>query len=241
MLTAPAPTLAYEVMAPGIAAREYPVSVRFGPVLDGDAVLRPQDLRTASLLAYRQGGPSGGVEAWDSATRSWVPEGLAGPSGDRMVHHDGDLQPWEGLVVGASDQFSPPEWSYLAFTFRGMFATDDEVFVTGESEPVVLRPVSERNLVVIGPPEDEKPENATEALVRLKDTPFSVVGELHIYRSYGSATVSLVNSAGASVLLHPDGSIDLTPAPGKAVRIAGDVETGRLSYLDAGGTRKQAN
>jgi hypothetical protein len=46
--------------------------------------------------------------------------------------------------------------------------------------------------------------------------------------------------AGASIVLHPDGRIELTPAAGQRVVVAGDLETEHITYLPAGGFVKQA-
>jgi hypothetical protein len=48
----------------------------------------------------------------------------------------------------------------------------------------------------------------------------------------------LANSAGAAVILQPDGSIELRPAPGRSVRVTGDLDTERIRYAPAGGGPK---
>ena len=66
-----------------------------------------------------------------------------------------------------------------------------------------------------------------------------MIGGLRSHRSSPGAEVTLSNAAGASVVLRPDGSIELRPAarPLRSL-VAGDLETERITYLPAGGGPK---
>ena len=93
--------------------------------------------------------------------------------------------------------------------------------------------------MVIGPGEDEKPESATQARLVLKSPAMEVIGRVLIERSAPGARITIDNSAGASVVLHPDGHIELRPAAGRNVVVAADLEAERITYLPAGGGPKR--
>jgi hypothetical protein len=163
-------------------------------------------------------------------------------AGDPLIHRAELAQPWQAIVLGAGGKppISTATAGYPQYSFRVRFDTAHEEVVT-ESPVVTFGSVADRNLMVLGPAEGEKPDNATQARIQLRDPALTTIGGLVIARDAGSARVRLSNSAGASIILQPDGSIDLTPAAGMPVLVTGDLETGRLVYTDASGNRKQAN
>ena len=106
-------------------------------------------------------------------------------------------------------------------TCAALFATKDpdEIVLSGPSaERRASVGVSDKNLMVLGPGDDEKPEDATEARLLLKNTGLHESSAAsHRPRRAGRA-VTLGNAAGASIVLHADGSIELAPAAGQARR-----------------------
>lgn len=245
MLTVPVPDLAYEALAPSVAAAELPLIVGVGPVSADGLVLTPVELRTFSLVTYRRLAPASFAEVWDPSGSQWLPEGS--PVGDAPLAHLPDQPvPWQGTVVAAAGedasgqpQFTKAAGGYPAYTFRVLFATQEETALSGPSAPVVFAGVADRNLMVLGPGEGENPGNATEARLQLKNPGFQVIGGLVVHRDSPGAEVTLSNAAGASVVLLPDGGVEVRPAPGQDVVVAGDLETERITYLPAGGGPKQ--
>lgn len=252
MLTVPPPTLDYDALAPGVAAAEQPLTVRLGPVLREGQPLSPEQLTGFVLLASRRLGPASPAELWDPAAAAWVPEGSVFSAGEPLVFREGQPQPWEGLVVAGGQRDASGQLTFAAasggfpqYRFRGRFEIDDgvtyEEAVSAESDAVAFGSVADRNRMVLGPAEGERPDTATEARFQLKDAALQLVGGLVIRRSGSSAEVTVNNATGASVVLRPDGAIELRPAPGRGVTVAGDLETERLTYRPAGGgAKKQA-
>jgi hypothetical protein len=239
MLTVPDPTLAYEPLAPGLAARELPLTVAVGPVTLDGVPLGPERLDQATLLTCRRSTPAAEVEQWDGANGAWVADSSDPSGGDRLMFLPGLPQPWQALLVaGGQPRFEAATSGYPEYSFRVRFATTREVAVA-ESPPVAFGSVLDRNLMVLGPGEGEQPDTATEARLQLKDPAFSIVGGLVVRREGASALVTLSNATGAAVVLMPDGGLELRPAPGRGVVVAGDLETERLVYRPGGGGPKK--
>jgi hypothetical protein len=239
MLTVPLPRLAYEPLAPGVAAAEQPLSVTVGPVLDGPRPQTPVELRTFGLVGYRRSAPGALLDVWDPEGKQWWPEGTA-VAAETLAFRDDQPDPWQAvLVAGGGDRFALGQGGYPAYSFRALFTGADETAISGPSDSVSFGSVADRNLMVLGPGDGEKPESATQARVLLKDTALQVIGGLVVRRDVPGAEVTLSNAAGASVVLRPDGAIELRPAAGRGVTVAGDIETERVVYRPAGGGAKQ--
>ncbi|GAF48246.1 hypothetical protein [Rhodococcus wratislaviensis] len=250
MLIVPTPNLAYEPAAPGVATLEKPMHIAGGPVLDEGTPVGPVGLQTFGLLAFRRAGPGALSEVWHSGHRKWLPDptphlGQVPVSG--LAYRDGDPSPWQAIVVaaGAVDavgqpQFAKAKGGYPAYRFRSWFATRaGATGLSAPSAPVSFAGVADRNLMVLGPADGEKLEHATEARLLLKDTGLQVIGGLVVRRDSPGAEITLSNAAGAAVVLKPDGSIELRPAPGKQVLMASDLETERIVYRPGGGGPKK--
>jgi hypothetical protein len=247
MLTAPPPQLAYEALAPSVAAVELPVNVTVGPVLAEGLPQGPVELGTFGLLGYRQLLPGALAEVWDANQKVWLPEGeVAGTT--QLAYLPEQPDPWQGTVVagGGTDAFGNAQFGkavggYPSYTFRALFISHaGEAFLTGPSAEVTFAGVADRNLMVLGPGEGEKPDEATEARLLLKNTGLQVIGGLMVRRDSPGAEVELSNSAGASVVLRPDGSIELRPASGRTVVVAGDLDTEHIVYRPVGGGVKKS-
>lgn len=246
MLTVPVPELAYEALSPSVAAAELPVTVNVGHVDAEGVVLTPVELSTFSLVTYRQLGPGASSEIWDPGAKRWMPEGATvGPA--PLAYLPDQSSPWQGTVVagGGEDAFGQPQFAravggYPSYSFGALFATSDEVALSGPSATIVFASVADRNQVVLGPGDGEKPDDATEARLLLKDPGYQVIGGLVVRRDSLSAEVTLSNTAGASVVLRADGAVEVRPGPGRSVVVDGDLETERITYRPAGGGPKQA-
>lgn len=248
MLTVPAPTLAYGALAPGVAPRELPLTVGLADVTDGGAALGPADLTTFGLVSYRQLAAGALREVWTPSAKTWLPDPGPDPAtGSPMAFMVGSPQPWQGIVVaaGPTDVVGAPVFAsgaggYPAYSFAGVFVTKTgDLALGGSSDSVCFGSLADRNLMVIGPADGEKPDNATEARVLLRSPALSVIGGLVVHRDSPGAEVTLSNAAGASVVLRPDGSVEVRPAFGRSVLVAGDLETDRITYQPAGGGPKQ--
>jgi len=251
MITIPKPTLQFEDAGGGVAALEKPVNVLIGDVKQGTALLDPAALATFGLFSYRRATSGAGLEIWDDAAKQWKPD--PGNAVDAfkptpLANKQGDPNPWQGIVVAAGGkdsagqpQFSKAKSGYPNYSFRAWFATKDgaEKKLSDPTDNLQFVGASDKNLMVIGPGEDEKPEQATQSRVLLKDTALNVIGQLLIERDSPGARVTVSNEAGASVVLHPDGHIELRPAPGKRVVVSGDLETERITYQPSGGGLKR--
>ncbi|OBF33692.1 hypothetical protein A5724_19270 [Mycobacterium sp. ACS1612] len=245
MLTVPAPQLTYEALSSSVAALELPLTVTVGPVLLDSAPQTPVELSTFSLVGYRQPSALSAPEVWDPAARQWLAEGSA-VADTPLAYLPAQPAPWQGTIVAAvgQDASGQPQFvkaiaGYPSYWFRALFADGEEVALSGPSDSVTFGGINDRNLLVLGPGEGEEPKDATEARLLLKNPGRQVIGSLVIRRDSPGAEMTLSNAAGASAVLKPDGSIELHPAVGRRVVVAGDLETERVIYRPAaGGTKK---
>lgn len=253
MLTVTKPALAYE-HSPGAAALERPLTVLVERVSASDEpgrALGPAALATFGFFVYRRAQAGAAPELWDTAAKQWIADpgpALAGRAPERFAYKQAEAKPWQGILVaaggkdaGGAPQFAKAQNGYPLYHARAWFTTTGGL-QQGLSEPsdnVAFASVSDQNLVAIGAPEDQQPDQATEARVLLRNTALQVIGRLAIDRDWPGATVTIENAAGASVVLRPDGGIEITPGAGERVVIGGDVETERITYRPAGGGPKR--
>jgi len=251
MLTAMPPVLAYEGRDTGIAALEKPIDVNVGGVTFDGETLGPDRLSTFAFFVYRRVVPGAAYDIWDDETSTWSSE-----LDTRMSRKPTQLafepeepdKPWKGVIVGAggqdaggAPQFAKAAGGYPLYSVRAFFETVDgsDSVLTGGSENFSFVAGSDKDLMVLGPGENEELDEATEARLLLKNTSLQAIGGLLIERDAPGATVTLDNAAGASIVLHPDGRIELTPAAGQHVVVAGDLETERITYRPSGGGPKE--
>jgi hypothetical protein len=251
MLTVRPPSLLYEGRETGRAALEQPIDVLVEAVTSDDAPVGPERLATFGYFVMRRSAPGSAPDVWDEGTSTWTSELMTGV--DRvpaqLAYQPDGPQPWRGIIVGAggrdavgSPRFVKAVAGYPRYWVRAFFVMADgsESVLSGPSENVTFIGASDRNLMVMGPGDGEEPSDATQARLLLRTTTLQTIGGLVVERDAPGAAVTLVNAAGASVALHPDGRIELTPAPGERVVVSGDLETEHVVYLPAGGTVKQA-
>jgi hypothetical protein len=253
MLTVPTPQLAYEPLAPGVAALEKPLTVTVGPLAQNGSPVGAADLAASELLTFRRVSSGAPVDLWDDASKAWVADpGAQYPAGAaaRLAFDETQPAPWRGLLVAAgtkdaagNPQFSRAVAGYPAYWFRARFATKSGAAALSDATPTVgFLSVADMSLIALGPPQGQRPDNATEMHVELRDHAPSAdtIGGLVITRAWPGAEVSIANAAGAAVVLKPDGSIELRTAPGRAVAVYADIEVGRVTYIPAAGGAPQA-
>ena len=233
------------------AAYEKPVDLRVAPVLLDGAPLGPDALSAFGYFVYRQAAPGLSPDIWDDATKSWKSESatvVPRPASVQLGYSAADAQPWRGIIVGAGSkdsdgkpQFATASNGYPIYSVRAWFVAKsaDEAMLSAPSDNIAFSSVTDSNLVAIGAGDNEQPDQATQARVLLKDSVLRPIGRLLIERNSPGAAVTLDNASGASVVLHPDGRIEITPAPGHPVVIVGDLETGRVTYTPADGSAKK--
>jgi hypothetical protein len=249
-LAAPVPVLAYDGAPAGPATLEQPVDVLVGPVTSGGAVVGPEALRTFAYFVYRRVGSGAALDIWDDGAKVWTSELDTGAARTpvQLAYQVGEPEPWRGILIAAggrdsagNPQFAKAAGGYPHYAVRAFFASAQgaEAVLTGPSATFTFVSTSDKNLVVMGPGDDEEAADATQARVLLKNTSLQTIGSLQIERSSPGARVTLGNAAGASIVLHPDGTIELTPAAGQRVVVTSDLETEHIVYLPSGGAVKQ--
>jgi hypothetical protein len=251
MLNATPPVLAYEGRDTGIAALEKPIDVIVGRVTFHGEILGPDRLATFAYFVYRRVAPGAAYDIWDDETSTWSSEldTSVKRKPTQLAYQPEELdEPWKGVIVGAggedadgAPQFTKAAGGYPLYSVRAFFETNDgsDVVLTAGSENFAFVGGSDRDLMVLGPGEDEQLDEATEARLLLKNTALQTIGGLLIERGAPGASVTLDNASGASIVLHPDGRIEIAPAPGQHVVVAGDLETERITYRPSGGGPKQ--
>jgi hypothetical protein len=130
---------------------------------------------------------------------------------------------------------------YPSYHFRAYFAlpTGGQSGMSTASAAIVFVEAGSRDLMVLGPGDGERPATATEARLQLKNPALQLIGGVVIRRDTPGAEVTVSNGAGASVVLRPDGSIELRPASGRAVTVDGDLEAARVFAEPPGGGLRQ--
>jgi hypothetical protein len=247
-LTVPQPTLVFDDAGGGAAALEKPVTIQLAAVTEAAVPVTPAALTTFGYSVQRRTAPGALPEVWDDASKAWVPDQPSGhPKPVALAYKDGDPHPWQGLLVaaGARDASGGPAFAkaangYPVYRVRAAFAgKDGATGMSPQSASITFASASDRNLLVVGPGDGEQLDQATQGRVLLKNPGLQVIGGLTVTRDTPGATVRLDNAAGAGVVLHADGSIELIPAAGKGVLVSGDLETDHIRYLPAGGGLKR--
>jgi hypothetical protein len=250
MLNVSTPVLEYEGKETGLAVLEKPVNVSVGAVTLDGKILGPDGLATFAFYVYRRAAPGAAFDIWDDATSAWTSELDTGieRKPTQLAYQQDKPDPWSGIIVGAGGrdaegrpQFEKALGGYPLYSVRAFFETTDhsEAMLSGGSDNFAFVGGSDKNLIVMGPGDDEELDKATEGRLLLKNTSLQTIGRLIIERDAPGAEVTLDNAAGASIVMHPDGRIEITPASGQRVVVAGDLETERVTYLPAGGGAKQ--
>ncbi|MFC6705784.1 hypothetical protein [Flexivirga alba] len=248
VLTVPAPALKFDDAGGGAAVLEKPVTVLLGPVTAAGDPVAPSALTGFGFAVVRRRTAGAATEVWDDQGKHWLPDTPASAATPiALAYRVGDPAPWQGMLVagGATDSAGAPAFAkaaggYPQYTVRGAFTATGGSPVAGPSStPFTLVGAADKNLIVVGAGPDESPTDATQIRVLLKNTALQEIGGLVIDRDSPGAAVTIRNAAGASVLLRADGGVEVHPAPGRGVLIAGDLEAERVTYRPAGGGPKR--
>jgi hypothetical protein len=246
MLSVPAPDLDYETSVPGVADLITPIKVGLGTVVADGVPLTPAGVSTSALVTYRRAGPGAQPQVWDAKGLAWVADPATHPgvfAQSFWFAEEPGKPRWQQLVMAAGpvDGAGQPAFAkavngYPSYHFRGYFALPGgESALSAPSSAVAFAGAGDRDLMVLGPGEDEKLPKATQARLLLKDPSLQAIGGIVIRRDSPGAEVTVSNRSGAEVVLKPDGSIELRPAPGARVTVHGDLEADRVFAVPAGG------
>lgn len=251
MLKVARPTVEHEDAGGGAAALEKPATVRVATVASNGTALGPPQLSAFGVFAYRRRMAGAALEIWDDNAKKWRPDPGAAVSGlgsTPLSFKESQPTPWEAIVVAAGgqdadgqSQYARAAGGYPLYSFRAWFQTKEGRSALSEAtDPVRFVGVADRNLVVLGAGDDQKPEQATQARVGLKNPALQIVGQLLIERDTPGGRLSLANAAGASIVIRPDGAIEIRPAPGQKVIVAGALDAGPVTYLTPDGITRKA-
>jgi hypothetical protein len=246
-LPLPQPQLGWKPAGP--PQLEHPVEARL-PALaypDGVEALEKDAVRVGAYV-YRL--DAAGERVWDESSQRWIepPADLAALQPLPFIYKAGDALPWQGTLVaiGMEDKDQQPRFAkaaggaptyrlraYARFKregaeYEGLGAPSAPLaFVSGlENQPFTIEML----------PDPQAPQRVS---IKLKNAALAPAGYLEI-RAAGGQEVEIANCSAsgaklAEVLLAADGSIRLTPAAGRKIVLAGDLDAQRIRYLPAGG------
>jgi hypothetical protein len=246
-LTLAAPELAWSGAAPQI---EQPVELKLPAILFPDGVEATEaDAQKVGAFVYRQG--SGGEEIWNETEQAWTPppEALGALPPVALSYKAGDPFPWQGTLVAigmkdkdGQDRFAKAAGGAPSYRLRAYAS-----FRRDGAELSGLSPASDTLEFVSGAEsqlfkvkmDPDDPQQTQEVTVLLKNAAQAAAGYLKISTKSGQEVeIANCDASGtplAVVRLAADGSINLQPATGKKVVIAGDLEAKQIRYLSSDG------
>ena len=256
-LAVPQPTLVFKPVLGAYAPLEDVVTVSF-PIVrfpDGSA-MTAGDYAAARALLTRTLTAGSTADVWDPQMRKWRP--LSGvdptsidgvplvPAKAAGAAWSGTLNPADQTDSGGAPAIQIAVGNFPQYRLRGVFRArrdSTEAFGIGpDSTPIIFASAdaAKRFAADLTPNAD----SATRARLVLRNPAAQDLAVLDMDASSGTTVITLSNSGSgggvlASVALAADGSIVLTPAAGKRVIVAGDLETGRIRYQPVGGGAKQ--
>lgn len=248
-LGVPVPELAWK--PPGGAPQiQQPVDLKLPSLAFPDgAEATEAEAEIVGAYVYRLG--VAGEELWNETEKRWaeVPVELGALPPLPLTYKAGDPFPWQGMLVavGQKDKDDNPRFqpasggapryrvrAYARFKregveFSGLSAPSPELqFVDAQQ--------TERFKVLMDP---EDLQQVQEIRLLLKSASLDDAGYLKISTSGGNQVeIANCDASGAklaSVLLAADGSIQLTPAAGKKIVLARDLEAQQIRYLSSDG------
>ncbi len=221
-----------------------------GTPLAADAVDR--------IGAHLYRGAPGSEEIWNEAEKGWTPrpldlDSLATLTPLPMQHQDGDPLPWRGLLVaaGQKDKNGAPKivkaiGGSPSYRLRALVrAHRDGGDYLGSSPPsadLVFASLADTQRFTVSLDTGDA-QTCQRVTIQLKDSGLSPVGLVEI-RNTGGREVEIANrSPGgalrARILLLDSGDIQLEPAAGRNVVLAGTLEAQRVNYQpQVGGPRR---
>ena len=212
---------------PPAATLERPLQVQVAAILADGA---PVDPATQPLVAgfevLRQRGAA--VEVFDSTAGSWSPDH---PDPHRqptpLSFTAGAPRPWAGVLLGATlNDLAPTDEVFVRAVAAP--ALEPTARVAGQpSGRVRLRSMTDtmRAGLVLDP---DKPESATSIEMVLRNSSLSEIGVVRLSTVGGGCLVEISNTSGASVVLRPNGDIELAPGGSGRVLVDADLVANRL-------------
>jgi hypothetical protein len=243
-LTVPAPQLSQQGATGNTFASEQPIALTCEPVTFPDGtVLNENTARVFGFLLYREN-PSLGLEVWDEKGLQWVP--VSGTESSSLPEYQTlfrQNEQWQTLLVaiGQTDQagnakFAEDSSQYQYFVrcfFEGKRDDRPEVEFKGSSpasSKYRIQAVGQQDRagLKMNPP---SPREAREVRLFLKDSALLAErGKVVIREIGGTVIVEVMGNqveliaGGARVTLETDGDIILDPAPGRQVRVRGNLQ-----------------
>jgi hypothetical protein len=256
-LLVPPPSFAFDALPGGFAPLEKVVTIAFSAVwfADGTA-MTASDYAGAYALLTRTAAADAPVEVWHAGLNRWRPSDGMNPTdgfGLPLMPPVQGIEPWRA-VLAASGQRDTSGASMIAvatggfprYGVRGLFharrGSVEAVGVGPEGGALLFASAaaSARFAARLTPDAD----HPTRVQFTLKSAAARSVAQIELDASGGQPALTLrsfdwAGSPLASVTLEADGDIRLTPAAGRRVVIAGDLEVERVRYLPASGLPKK--
>jgi hypothetical protein len=227
-ITVPAPTLAFDDAAPGVAMLEKPIELRSAPVTLADGTALGPDRVAAGYFVYRRSGPSAAAEIWDESAGVWKNTATANASALQpapFAFLPDEPLPWFNLVVaagqkdaGSADRFARAVAGYPRYFFRNHFTpregTDATATLSAPTAEVQFVGVADTVRAGIAAGPGQSLENATELHLFLRGAGLQPVGAVSIYNESGQARIEVAKWDGAAspvarISLRADGTIML--------------------------------
>jgi hypothetical protein len=256
-LSVPIPSLKFEAIdpsQPNLAVLEKPIEVRCSVVqFPNGTPFEQKHQKVAGFFIYRRQIASI-VEIWDEASKQWIPdpgEAIADLKPIPFAFKSEDTsQPWMGLLVPAAQKDKTDKSQFIKagssgfpqYFFRAYFGSNDKIGdFSGLSSPSLALRFTNildaiRAGIAVG--EEETPANATEIQLFLRNSDRQVIGSVEIVADGNSTQIEIANrDAGgvkqAIVRLLSTGDVEIQPAPGRQVRVAGFIDGDRIFYQPA--------
>jgi hypothetical protein len=247
-LDLPVPQLSWKPA--GAPQIEQPVELRLPAIVYPDGVEALEaDAQQVGAYVYRLG--AAGEEFWNEAEQRWAqaPSDPGALPPVPFIYKAGDPLPWQGMLIaiGAKDKDDADRFAKAAggeprYRLRayGRFKREGTEYA-GLSEPsgelAFVSGLENQRFGIVMQPAD--PDPTGKVTILLKNASLAPAGYLEI-RASGGQEVEIANcdASGAklaAVLLAADGSIQLTPAAGRKVVLARDLEAQRIRYLSSDG------
>lgn len=249
-LSVPLPTVKFDPAIPSqlnLAVLEKPVEIYSGNVTfpNGQPFEQTQQ-KVAGFFVYRQ--QAGFAEIWDETAKLWKPdpgEALADLQPKPFAFKSGESEPWQGLFVPAGEKnpvFEKQDTGFKYF-FRTYFVSNETTgSISGLSAPsVAINFIGILDAIRAGIKlgENQKPEDATEVELFLRNQSGRIIGSLAIFSEGDSARIEISNRDGASsgqraiIRLLPSGDVEIIPLPNRRVLMQGDLDVSRIFYQPA--------
>lgn len=249
-LSVPLPTIKFDPAIPSelnLAVLEKPIEIHCGNVTFPNGQLFEQSQqKVAGFFVYRQ--QAGFAEIWDETAKQWKPDPgkeLGNLSVKPLAFKQGESEPWQGLFVPAGEKspmFEKQDTGFKYF-FRTYFVSNEKTGsicgLSTASVAINFTGILDAIRAGIKLGKDQKPENATEIELFLRNESGQIIGSLAIFNEAGSARIEISNRNGASggqqvvIRLLPSGDVEIIPAPNRRVFVQGDLDVNRIFYQPA--------